>query len=83
MVSEKSLENLQKFDQMDTAKHKELSRKGGRASAQRRRELKEEREMLAALMKYGNAFRTFARLCELPPKKFNKMIDQALTKKHG
>lgn len=84
MVSEKSLENLQRFDQMDTAKHKELSRKGGRASAQRRRELKEEMELLTALMKYGDAFRAFARLCDLPPKQFNKIMDKALLpKNHG
>ena len=83
MINPKSLENLQRFDQMDTAQHKALSSKGGKASAQRRRELKEEKELFTALIKYGDALRVFARLVELPPKQFDKMIDQLKQNNHG
>lgn len=54
---------------------------GGRASAQARRERKEEREMLSALMKYGESFAVFKRLSEMPQKQFDRIINKMTVKR--
>lgn len=77
MINPKSLDNLQSFDTMDKDRQRELSRKGGLASAKARKARKEEREMLQALMKYGESFKVFARLCEKSPRDFERIFDQA------
>lgn len=75
MFNPKSLENLKPFDKMDREKLRAISIKGGKASAKARRERKEQMEMLTALIKYGDAFRTFKQLVELPDDQFYKMLD--------
>lgn len=77
MVNPKSLDNLQSFDTMDSEKHKELSRRGGLASAAARRELREQKEMMTAIMKYGSAFATFSKIWAMSPKKFERLMIQA------
>lgn len=77
MVNQKSLDNLRPFDKMDSEKHRELSSKGGKACAKAKRERKAQQEMLTALLKYGDMFRTFSRLCEMDPDKLIEMIDKS------
>lgn len=77
MINPKSLDNLQSFGTLDTDRQRELSRKGGLASAAAKKARKEEAEMLQALIKYGDAFRVFARLCDMPPDEFEKVYNKA------
>ena len=77
MINPKSLDNLQPFGTLDTDRQRELSRKGGLASAAAKKARKEETEMLQALWKYGEAFAVFARLCEKPPKEFERILNKA------
>ena len=77
MFNPKSLDNLQSFGDMDKDRQRQLSRKGGLASAAARKARKEEQELLQALLKYGGAFTVFARLCEKPPKEFDRILNKA------
>jgi hypothetical protein len=77
MFNPKSLDNLQPFDQMDTAKHKAISSKGGLASAKARKARKEEMEMLTAMIRYGDFFRTFLRIADKSPKELERMIRES------
>lgn len=77
MINPKSLDNLQPFGTLDTDRQRELSRKGGLASAAAKKARKEETELLQALLKYGDAFTVFARLCEMPPKEFDRIFTKA------
>ena len=74
MINPKSLENLQPFDQMDTEKHKELSRRGGLASAKVRRHNRERREMMTALIKYGDFFKTFMEIADMTPAQLKREL---------
>lgn len=77
MINPKSLDNLQPFGTLDTDRQRELSRKGGLASAAAKKARKEETELLQALLKYGDAFTVFARLCEKSPKDFDRIFTKA------
>jgi hypothetical protein len=77
MINPKSLDNLQPFGTLDADRQRELSRKGGLASAAARKARKEETELIQALLKYGSAFTVFARLCERPPKDFERIVTKA------
>ena len=83
MINPKSLDNLtpNNFQVIDKERQREIARMGGRASAQARRERKEEREMLSALMKYGESFAVFKRLSEMPQKQFDRIIDKMTVKR--
>lgn len=82
MINPKSLDNLtpNNFRVIDKERQREIARRGGRASAQARRERKEEREMLSALMKYGESFAVFKRLSEMPQKQFDRIINKMTVK---
>ena len=80
MFNKKSLDNLHPFDKMDSEEHRKISSKGGKASAQAKRERRAQREMVTALLKYGDMFRTFSRLCEMDP---DKLVDMMYKSNHG
>lgn len=74
MSNPKSLENLNRFDQMDTAKHRELSSKGGKASGIARRKKRARAKMLDAILTYGDFFDTFMELIEMSREELNRLL---------
>lgn len=77
MMNPKSLENLKPFDQMDTDKHRELSRRGGIASAKARRRQKEQREAMHAILHYGGAIEALLDINEMSPAEIRKLIKKS------
>lgn len=76
MINPKSLENLKGFDKMDAARHKELSSKGGKARAQRRRDVKEQANMLMAIMRYQAFFKTLNQLMSMDSDQLERLINK-------
>lgn len=76
MINPKSLENLKGFDKMDAARHKELSSKGGKARAQRRRDVIEQANMLMAIMRYQAFFKTLNQLMSMDSDQLERLIDK-------
>lgn len=76
MYNPKSLDNLQRFDQMDREKQRELSRRGGKARAQRRRAVKEQANMLMAIMRYQAFFKTLNQLMSMDSDQLERLIDK-------
>ena len=76
MINPKSLENLKGFDKMDAARHKELSSKGGKARAQQRRDVKEQAEMIIAIMRYKEFFKTLNQLLSMDSDQLERLINK-------
>ena len=74
MYNPKSLENLRRFDEMDAAEQRELSRKGGLASAKVRRHKRERGKMLDAMLKYGHFFQMFSEIAEMSPAELKREL---------
>lgn len=82
MINPKSLENLRPFNAMSKEEHAEISRRAGKASGESRRKEKQENEIIAALTKYGTAFKVFLDLCEMPTADFNRAVKKAMEQNH-
>lgn len=82
MINSKSLENLRPFNTMSKEEHAEISRRAGKASGESRRKEKQEKEIIAALTKYGTAFKVFLDLSEMPPADFNRAVKKAMEQNH-
>lgn len=76
MINPKSLENLKGFDKMDAARHKELSSKGGKARAQQRRNIIKQTDMLIAIMRYKDFFKTLNQLMSMDSDQLERLIDK-------
>jgi len=74
MYNLKSYLNLTPFDEMDADRHRELSRRGGLASAEIRRHRKKQREALDAIERYGGAMKTFLELSEMSAKEIAALL---------
>ena len=74
MINPKSLENLKPFNEIDTAKHKELSSKGGKASGETRRKQKRLWETFKAYSMYLNHREEFESISRTNAKQINKAI---------
>lgn len=74
MYNPKSLENLRRFDEMDKKKQRELSRKGGLASAKARRHKRERGKMLDAMLKYGHFFQMFLEITDMTPAEMKREL---------
>lgn len=77
MINPKSLENLKPFDTMDRERHREISRRGGIASAKARRRQKEQREAMHAIMHYGGAIQALLDISEMSPAQIRKLIKKS------
>ena len=82
MYNPKSLENLQPFGTMDADRQRELSRRGGLASAEARRHNRERRKMMDAMLKYGHFFQMFLEIADMTPEQMRRELKKIGKSRH-